>query len=278
MKVEILFDNEYRYSAPVGFTTHLYRLFPRAGRDVIVRRADFRTNAGAVINLRRDLFDNEIASCEYWKKARKLRSSLKLRVELRSRNPFGFLLASHAMHLPFAYAADQPHVLAPYLAGEPAPELTFWQPPPAGAPTVDALVSLNSALRSHLTYERRDLGTARPAAETAQLGSGACRDFAVLLAALLRKLGVAARLVSGYLVETGDEERRAEGATHAWTEAFLPGAGWIGFDPTNGVLCDERHVTTAVGLTPKDVTPTLGTYYPNTVESEMTSTLQVRIL
>ena len=102
----------------------------------------------------------------------------------------------------------------------------------------------------HLAYERREEGVAREPAETIALGRGACRDFAVLLAVLLRQMGVAARLASGYMVETGERERRAEGALHAWTEAYLPGAGWIGLDPTNGILCDHHHILAAVGLEP----------------------------
>jgi transglutaminase-like putative cysteine protease len=278
MRVEIRFETGYRYSAPVSFSTHLYRLFPRAGRDVSVRQASFQTNASALVNLRRDLFDNEIAACEYPEKADRLTTTLLLQVDLLPRNPFGFILSLPALKIPFAYESEQAFVLAPYLAGEPAPALAFWQPPANPAPTVETLVALNSALRENLGYERRDEGVARSPEETARIGGGACRDYAVLLASLLRGLGIAARLVSGYHVETGSGERRAEGAMHAWTEAYLPGAGWIGLDPTNGILCDERHIATAVGLSPMDVAPTLGSFYPKEVSSQMTSSLQVREL
>src|SRR5690606_25617776 len=99
----------------------------------------------------------------------------------------------------------------------------------------------------------------------------------VLLADTLRRAGIAARLASGYLWEEPSEaERRAEGALHAWTEAYLPGAGWVGLDPTNGVFCNHHHITAAVGLTPEDVEPISGHYYADRhVPSEMSVTLEL---
>ena len=141
------------------------------------------------------------------------------------------------------------------------------------------LVELTKAFRENLQYERRDTGRARPPAETLEGGIGACRDFAVLQAAVLRdNLGLPSRLVSGYVFEEGvaTSEKRAEGAMHAWVEVFLPGAGWLGLDPTNGIFCDERHLATAVGLTPADITPIGGAYYgKEKVESEMTASVNL---
>src|SRR5258708_10949679 len=104
MKVEIHFQTQYLYAEPVGFSIHLYRLFPRAGRDLVVRRADFQTNVDAAVSYRRDLFDNEIASCFYREKSALLATALRLELELAPRNPFGFLLDRAALHLPLAYA------------------------------------------------------------------------------------------------------------------------------------------------------------------------------
>jgi len=135
---------------------------------------------------------------------------------------------------------------------------------------------LNSAIHDHLAYERRDEGAAYTPEETLRLGRGACRDFAVLLAEVARGLGLAARLASGYLCEFGSAEKRAEGALHAWTEIYLPGAGWVGFDPTNGYLCNHHHITAAVGFTPEDISPILGRYFhPTPVAGSMTASLQI---
>ena len=108
---------------------------------------------------------------------------------------------------------------------------------------------------------------------------GSCRDFGPFFADILRRNGVAARLASGFVWE-GDkalEERRAESALHAWVEAFLPGAGWIGLDPTNGVFCDHHFVTTAVGLNHADISPVAGTYYgKKPIASSLSAQLQVQ--
>jgi transglutaminase-like putative cysteine protease len=170
--------------------------------------------------------------------------------------------------------------LAPYLAleGGSPPELPFWETPRTPQPTVSTLTSLNSAIRENLAYERREEGTARTSSETLTCGSGACRDFAVLFAETLRGMGIAARLASGYLGEFGvaPDERRAEGALHAWVEAYLPGAGWVGFDPTNGTLCDHHHLTAAVGLEPADISPVVGRYFHDThVPAQMLASLQL---
>ena len=277
MKVEVQFQTQYVYEEPVSFSTHLYRLFPRAGRDVVIRRADFQTNAGSNTLFRRDLFDNEIASTFYPGKSALLAVNLQLSLEIGERNPFGFLLSRHAVDFPFQYTEDETRVLAPFLVPlSSAPELPFWKRPAQPRPTVEALVELNAGIREHFRYERREEGRAREPEETVALGLGACRDFAVLLAAVLRREGVAARLVSGYLVETSETDRHAEGALHAWTEAYLPGAGWLGFDPTNGILCNHHHIAAAIGLRPEDIAPTFGDYYhPHSVTSQMTSTLSL---
>jgi len=143
-------------------------------------------------------------------------------------------------------------------------------------PTVDTLVALNAALHDNLAYERREEGAAYAPEETLRLGRGSCRDFTVLLAEVARSLGLAARLASGYLCEFGNESKVAEGALHAWTEIYLPGAGWVGFDPTNGYLCNHHHITAAVGLTPEDISPILGNYFhPTHVPAQMTTSLQI---
>jgi transglutaminase-like putative cysteine protease len=93
---------------------------------------------------------------------------------------------------------------------------------------------------------------------------------------VLRGLGVATRLASGYLCEFGDGEKVAEGSLHAWTEAYIPGAGWLGMDPTNGTFCDHHHLTAAVGLVPADIAPVLGNYYSKRpIPSTMNASLQI---
>jgi transglutaminase-like putative cysteine protease len=137
-------------------------------------------------------------------------------------------------------------------------------------------VELNSAIKKHLRYERRDEGVARSSQETLSLGRGACRDFSVVMVDTLRGLGLAARFASGYLCEFGAADKKAEGSLHAWVEAYLPGAGWIGLDPTNGTLCDHHHLTAAIGAAPGDISPIEGSYFhPTQVPQAMTATLNI---
>jgi transglutaminase-like putative cysteine protease len=275
--VHINYQTQYAYSEPVSFSQHLFRLFPKCDRYVSMRNLAFQTNADAAINYRRDLFDNEIASCFYPGQSAFLSASLQITLEIQPRNAFEFLLAGHAVEMPFTYSEQEARVLAPYLqGGDVVPDLPFWHPPSAPRPTIPALMELNEALHRHIAYERRDEGVAYLPDETLRLGRGACRDFSVLLAAVARGLGIAARLASGYLCEFGEGEKKAEGALHAWTELYLPGAGWVGFDPTNGYLCNHHHITAAVGLTPDDISPILGRYFhPTSVTSQMTASLQI---
>jgi transglutaminase-like putative cysteine protease len=261
MKIEIRYSADYRYESRVTFSPHTFRLTPKIDHFLKVRRFDFRTNRNAVVSWRRDLFDNEIASAFYPKPAHTLTARLRLMIEVEEKNAFGFLLDGHALHLPFAYEPHEARALTPYLGAGPPPRVDFWSPPATPQPTVEALTALNDALHANLAYERRDDGDARPASETLQLGSGACRDFAVVLVDILRGMGLAARFASGYLCEFGDGEKRAEGALHAWVETYLPGAGWVGLDPTNGTFCDHHHLTAAVGAETADVSPVVGSYY-----------------
>ncbi len=276
MKIEIRYSTSYTYERRVTFSPHLFRLIPKVDRHLKIRRFAFHTNHGAVVNWRRDLFDNEVASCFYPDAAKTLRARLRMSLKLEEKSAFGFLLETRALHLPFTYRPEELRVLAPYLQSGPAPALPFWRVPVTPHPTIETLVELNNALHENFAYDRREEGAARQASETLRLGCGSCRDFAVVLVEVLRGLGLAARFASGYLCEFGEEEKRAEGALHAWVEVFLPGAGWLGMDPTNGTLCDHHHLTAAVGFSPADISPIVGSYYYQTVvPHEMTASLEI---
>jgi transglutaminase-like putative cysteine protease len=276
MKIAIHYQTQYAYAEPVSFSLHLFRLFPKADRHLALRKVSFQTNADAVVSYRRDLFDNEIASVFYPSHSALLTAQLSLELEVEERNAFGFLLDSHALEAPFPYKPEEQRVLAPFCSGNTPVTLPFWSPPPTPQATIATLVELNRALHENLIYERREEGDPRSPAETVAMGRGACRDFAVLMAATLRGMGLAARVVSGYLCEFGETEKHAEGALHAWTETYLPGAGWIGFDPTNGILCNHNHIPTAVGLSAQDIAPIFGRYFHKThVPALMTASLQI---
>lgn len=287
MRIRIDHHTRYLYERPVSLSPHLARIFPRTEPGRLVQQIHFATHANADIQYRRDIFDNVCARCFYPDPVDDLRFDYSVELELQEQNPFHFLLDFDAAQFPFRYPPEVAGRLAPYQmvpGAEPGPKLlplTFWEVPPAGTNTVTMLVGLVEALHRHITYELREEGAAHSPEETLRLGRGSCRDVAVLLAAILRELGLAARLASGYLCEFGAEarNRRAEGAMHLWTETFLPGAGWTGLDATNGIFCNENFITTAVGLSTPEVTPISGRYFcQEVVPSKMTATLELTAL
>jgi transglutaminase-like putative cysteine protease len=164
---------------------------------------------------------------------------------------------------PAEYTERERKFLSSFLATEDGADLPPALRPMPGCEMVGALVAMNQWIHANIAYERREDGDAHTPKDTLRLRRGACRDTAVLLAAALRAEGQAARLVSGYLWESSSDsaERKADSALHAWTEVFLPGAGWVGLDPSNGVLVDHHYIATAVGLDSADIAPVSGLYF-----------------
>ena len=281
MKLAIRYSAIYQYEEPASFSPHLARIFPRHDVSIHTERTLFTTPASADVQYRLDLFDNLIARCFFPEKLDRLEFGLELDLSLKEKNPFHFLLDSHALQLPFEYLPGEIRTLAPYIAPdrEPCPLPVELSRNSSAQPTVEALTAMNTWLHENIAYERRDEGDPYPPAETLRLQKASCRDYAVLFAAVLREHGVAARLASGFLWEdeSPDSPRHAENALHAWVEAYLPGAGWVGFDPTNGVLCDHHFLATAVGLTPADVSPVAGHYFgKKTIPSTLETTLTIK--
>ncbi|MEY2480105.1 MAG: hypothetical protein QOI04_1032 [Verrucomicrobiota bacterium] len=280
MKLGIRYETKYSYDDAVGFSPHDVRLFPRGDRFCRVRRIDFETSPEANARFGRDVFDNIVAACYFPERSKQLKLKLEIDVDLDEKDAFHFLLENYAVDLPFQYDDSLTAILAPFRERRTNEELIVpgWQPPSADKPcgTVSTLVRLNRVLHESIGYERREEGSALSPAETLRRGRGACRDVSVLLAEILRSMGLAARLTSGYLRETDETTRRAEGSLHAWTEVFLPGAGWIGFDATNGVLANHNFITTAVGLRPAHITPIAGSYFhKQKVPAHMASRLEL---
>lgn len=278
MKLKITKSTTYEYAEPVSFSPHHVRLFPRTDLFAKVERISFSTTPDADIQYRQDLFDNIIAYCFYPTASKTLPFHFEMLIEVQEKNPFHFLLDSNGLTIPPQYKQEEEELLSPYL--KPVQGASLPQPlaPCANRPTVETLVNFIHWIHDNIAYEQRIEGQPRSPQETLDNSSGSCRDMAALLTEALRQNKVAARLASGFVWEgdKNDTDKRALSSMHLWVEACLPGAGWIGLDPTNGVLTDHHFVTTAVGRRHSDVAPVTGAYYSSRdVPSHMKSSVTV---
>lgn len=274
----------HRYAGAVSFGIHHCRLYPRGGLGVRVREFDLRTGPEAVIRVLEDLDGNRIHACNFGlAEAEELRFALTLTVEQEAVNPYDFLLEPGADVFPVVYRDDQQEWLAAYRRvrseNGAAAMAEFLQEifsrDPAGRGTVEVLGEVNRAIHERIGYQRRDEAGIQDVDTTLGRRVGSCRDMAWLLMELARSMGLATRFVSGYLYdppEAAASFNRAVGSMHAWTEIFLPGAGWKGFDPTNGILANHFFIPTAVGGDPGATDPVSGNYFSKT---PVGSTLEV---
>jgi transglutaminase-like putative cysteine protease len=276
MKLKITKETLYTYEDLVSLSPHTLRIYPRVDLHFKVDQFHLQTNSDAQIQYRRDLHDNLVAYCFYPNTSNRLGFRTTIELSVKEKNPFQFLLDSHGLKIPCHYKDEELAVLAPYITMAENAKLPSPLAPSIPRPTVETLVNINSWIIENIAYERRESSHRHTAAEILKRGSGSCRDFSTLLAETLRQNGLATRLASGFVWE-GDkpkEEKKASSSMHAWVETYLPGAGWIGMDPTNGVLCDHHFVTTAVGRTESDIAPVNGSYYSN---KPVTSSLVTRL-
>jgi transglutaminase-like putative cysteine protease len=276
MKLKITKETLYTYEDLVSLSPHTLRIYPRVDLHFKVDQFHLQSNSDAQIQYRRDLHDNLVAYCFYPNTSNRLGFRTTIELSVKEKNPFQFLLDSHGLKIPCHYKDEELAVLAPYITMAENAKLPSPLAPTIPRPTVETLVNINSWIFENIAYERRESSHRHTAAEILKRGSGSCRDFSTLLAETLRQNGLATRLASGFVWE-GDkpkEEKKASSSMHAWVETYLPGAGWIGMDPTNGVLCDHHFVTTAVGRTESDIAPVNGSYYSN---KPVTSSLVTRL-
>jgi transglutaminase-like putative cysteine protease len=278
MKFRIHYRAEFFYEEPVSLSPHVLRIFPKADQFLRVLETQFTPPADADCQFRRDLYDNHVACLFFPSLTDRVPVELVSVVETPARNPFHFLLDSRGLRIPFQYDDLERQILEPYMKFDGSATLPEELHPRVAVPTVEALVTFNQWMHQEIAYERREEGDPYPPAETLARRSASCRDFSVLMLEVLRRNGVAARLASGYLWEgdAANDKHVAEGAMHAWVEAYLPGPGWVGMDPTNGVFCDHHAITTAVGLTHAQIAPLTGFYYgKKTIPSRLETFLRV---
>ena len=189
----------------------------------------------------------------------------RLIVQHYNKAPLDFLVAESAVAYPFTYESDAQLILQAYCTRpDPLDDraldawLSRWWHPGEHVQTYGLLARLCKGIHDTLRYQAREAPGVQTAAQTLTVGVGSCRDFANLFMAAARKLGLAARFVSGYLVATAPDGR--SGSTHAWTEVYLPGAGWKGFDPTIGEIAGDSHIAVAVAHMADKIPPVSGSY------------------
>ena len=261
----------YSYDKLINLGPHLVRLRPAPHCRTPILSYSLRVEPEAhFLNWQQDPYANYMARLVFPEKTKKFTVTVDLVAEMAVYNPFDFFLEEHAEHFPFKYDKSLGHDLAPYLATS-KPTGLFKQLlneiSDKKVRTIDYLVNLNQLIQTKVKYTiRLEPGIQTPE-ETLVLGSGSCRDSAWLLVNLLRHKGLAARFVSGYLIQLKPDVKSLDGPSgaesdftdlHAWCEVFLPGAGWIGLDPTSGLLAGEGHIPVACTPEPSGASPISG--------------------
>ncbi len=251
----------YRFDRPVGLSPHVIRLRPAPHSRTPILAYSLRvTPAEHFVNWQQDPFGNYLARFVFPEKATEFTVTVDLVADMTVINPFDFFIDEESRSFPFTYDAGLKRDLAPYLVpGETGPLLDDWMAalpelPAGGMATVDFLVDINARVQRGVDYSiRMEPGVQTPD-ETLEKRLGSCRDSAWLLVQVLRRLGLAARFVSGYLVQLVADLKPVDGPSgptadftdlHAWTEVYVPGAGWIGMDPTSGLFAGEGHIPLA---------------------------------
>jgi len=271
IRVAINHKTEYRYDRAVQLSPHVMRLRPAAHSRTPVHSYSFKVHPEPhFINWQQDPFGNYLARVVFPHKTRLLSIEVDLVAEMVVINPFDFFLESYADHYPFRYEDQLAKELVPYLEiRERGPRLQQWLDGirGSGRRSIDFLVDLNQRLQQHIAYTIRMEPGIQSCEETLSKRSGSCRDSGWLLVQILRHLGLAARFVSGYLIQLTADQKSLDGPSgpeqdftdlHAWAEVYVPGAGWLGLDPTSGLFAGEGHIPLACTPDPVSAAPVTG--------------------
>ncbi len=271
-RISIVHSTEYAYRKPVGLTRHRVMLRPDDSHDLRLHHAALDIDPRpSLVHWTDDAVDNSICFLEWPAKLRTDRLSIVSTLEL-THHPDGppapaYSLDPGAETFPFAYAAEEiPDLASLDERQEPDPDGTVdtWARRFIGdrgkARTLAVFEAMTHAIKAEFHYEARHEEGTQTAAKTIGLGSGACRDFAVLMMEALRSFGVATRFVTGYLYDDKSGTTRGGGSTHAWCNVYLPGAGWMEYDPTNGLVAGANLVRVGVARSASQALPISGGY------------------
>ncbi|HET7730718.1 MAG TPA: transglutaminase family protein [Usitatibacter sp.] len=275
IKVALHHRTHYAYDRPVGLSPHEIRLRPAAHCRTPIESYSLKVKpAKHFLNWQQDPYGNWIARVVFPEKTRELEITVDLVADMTVINPFDFFVDPSAESFPFVYSNENFRELAPYLELAPeSPLLMGWVRKARdrflgrSMSTINVLIEVNRMVREDVNYLVRMEQGVQPAEETLARGEGSCRDSAWLLVQILRYLGIAARFASGYLIQLAADQKSLDGPSgperdftdlHAWAEAYLPGAGWIGLDATSGLLAGEGHIPLACAALPTSAAPVTG--------------------
>lgn len=261
---------EYRYTHPVAFGEHRIMLRPRDGHDLRVLSGSLEISPLPMsVRWIHDVFGNSVAIATFDERAETLTFISTATVEHNPADEFALTPDDPAYFYPFVYDNEEFPDLVQFTRpqyGDPNGELSAWArnflDAEGPTPTFNILSGMTHGIRKAFAYRKRhEHGTQHPL-DTLQTRSGTCRDYALFMIEALRRLGIAARFVSGYIAIPADRAHGyvGGGSTHAWVQVYLPSAGWIEFDPTNGIVGTRDLVRVAVARDPRQAIPLHGTY------------------
>lgn len=276
VRYDISHTTIYSYHSPVTFGEHRVMFRPRDSHDLRVLATDLQVSPQAQVRLIQDPMSNSVALVTPLKPATELKIVCTFTIEHAQSLNLELPLAPSAEVFPFAYTVDERFDLEQFLRphyDDLEGILTHWARQflrtdgPTG--TRDMLVRMNQHIRDHFTYVARPTEGTQSPLETLQLAGGTCRDFALLMMEAARRLGIATRFVSGYLydpaLDIGPQPKGqatiGAGTTHAWLQAYLPGAGWVPFDPTNNLTGGNQLIRVGVTRDPRQAAPVSGVWY-----------------
>jgi uncharacterized protein (DUF2126 family)/transglutaminase-like putative cysteine protease len=272
IRIAINHKTEYRYDRLVKLSPQTVRLRPAVHTRTPIHSYSLKVQPeNHFINWQQDPFGNFLARLVFPEKTRKFSVEVDLVAEMVVINPFDFFLDESANHYPFHYDEQLTNELTPYLQiRESGPLLREWvdSVDRSRMQTNDFLVGLNQKLEKQIAYNIRMEPGIQECDQTLSLKRGSCRDTAWLMVQILRHLGLASRFVSGYLIQLRADQKSLDGPSgadkdftdlHAWAEVYLPGAGWVGLDPTSGLFAGEGHIPLACSPHPLSAAPITGT-------------------
>jgi transglutaminase-like putative cysteine protease len=268
--LEIIHHTRYEYSAPVTLGEHRLMFRPRDSHDLRLLHTGLAIEPTAAVRWIHDPFGNSIAIASFEGTTELLELTSTIRLEHFALPLELPPIEEYARTLPFSYLAEEAPDLTRYVERhypDPNAMVSNWTRQfiegEGGAETFAALTRMCKGIQEGLTYAMRFEPGTQPPAVTLETGGGTCRDYALLMMEGARALGLAARFVTGYLYDPALDAARDTASSaypHAWMEVYLPGAGWVEFDPTNGIVGTERLIRVAVGRDPDQAMPIKGTF------------------